>query len=110
MKRVYISGPMTGVAGLNFPAFHAASEQLRNAGVEVVNPAELPVDPNAGWHECMKACIRELCGCDTIVLLPGWMNSQGAHLELNIAHRIGLRILTFFEAMQRLNDEVRAMA
>jgi len=39
-KRIYISGPMTGLPEHNFPAFHAAAERLRKAGWEVNNPAE----------------------------------------------------------------------
>ena len=37
---VYLSGPMTGLPDLNFPAFHAAADKLRSQGVQVVNPAE----------------------------------------------------------------------
>ena len=29
MKRIYISGPMTGRIDLNFPAFHAEAARLR---------------------------------------------------------------------------------
>ena len=38
-KRIYISGPMTGMPEHNFPAFHAAADRLRKAGWSVVNPA-----------------------------------------------------------------------
>lgn len=62
-------------------------------GYEVLNPAELNPDPTASWHDCMRADIKALCGCDAISLLPGWEKSQGAHLELHVAHRIGLQVL-----------------
>ena len=39
--RVYISGPMSGLPELNFPAFHAAAASLRAKGLDVVNPAEI---------------------------------------------------------------------
>lgn len=65
MRRVYLSGPMTGLPDLNFPAFHAAAAQLRAQGLEVVNPAEINVDASKGWEECMRADIMALCGCDT---------------------------------------------
>lgn len=38
--RVYIAGPMTGLPEYNFPAFHAAAKAWRDAGWEVLNPAE----------------------------------------------------------------------
>jgi hypothetical protein len=94
MTTVYVSGPMTGLPELNFPAFHAASAALRARGLTVVNPAEINPDPAAAWDQCMRADIKALCDCDVIALLPGWENSKGAHLELHIAHRIGMKVRT----------------
>lgn len=90
--RVYISGPMTGLPELNFPAFNAAAAALREAGFEVVNPAEINPDGRKTWAQCMRADIRELCTCDALALLQGWEGSQGAHLELQLAHRLGMTI------------------
>lgn len=85
---------MTGMPDLNFPAFHAAAVALRALGYVVVNPAEINPDSSMPWAECMRADIKALCDCDTLVLLPGWAASQGAHLETHVAHRLGLRIVT----------------
>lgn len=90
--RVYISGPMSNMPDLNFPAFNAAAAQLRQRGYDAVNPVDLNPDPGTPWHECMRAGLKALCDCDAICLLPGWENSTGAYLELHVAHRIGLRI------------------
>ena len=100
--RVYISGPMTGLPELNFPAFHAAAAFLRRRGLEAVNPAELNADTTMPWHACMRADIKALCDCDAIVLLPGWQHSQGAQLELHIAHRLGLAVVPGLEAIDTL--------
>lgn len=97
MKRVYISGPMTGLPDLNFPAFNAAAALLRARGLEVVNPAEISVQNPGNWEDCMKADIKALCDCDALALLPGWANSRGAHLEVHLAHRLGMRIGTVDE-------------
>jgi hypothetical protein len=91
-QRVYLSGPMTGVPGLNFPAFNRAAADLRERGYEVVNPAEINPDESMPWEQCMREDIKALCDCDVIALLPGWMSSKGAHLELHVAHRIGLKV------------------
>jgi len=90
--RVYISGKMTGVPDLNFPLFNAEAARLRALGYDVVNPVELCPDPAATWHDCLKADIKALLDCDSIVMLEGWENSQGAHLELHIAHRVGIKV------------------
>ena len=94
MKRIYISGPMTGLPEFNFPAFHSAAATLRACGFEVVNPAELN-DQHKAYNDCLRADIKALCDCDVIALLPGWEGSNGAHLELHIAHRIGLEVKRF---------------
>lgn len=93
-KTIYISGPMTGLPDLNFPAFHDAAQQLRRLGFQVVNPAEINPDANMSWEQCMRADIKALCDCDTIALLDGWEASKGAHLEVHIGHRLGMTITT----------------
>lgn len=89
--RVYIAGPMTGLPALNFPAFHAAAAKLRADGYEVVNPAEINSDPNAGWNACMRQDIAQLVTCDEIALLPGWERSRGATIEARLAADLGMR-------------------
>ena len=92
MPKVYLSGPMTGLPELNFPAFCAEADRLRGLGYDVVNPAEINPDAAMPWDQCMRADIKALCDCDMIALLPGWETSKGAHLELHIAHRIGIAV------------------
>ncbi|MDR5887525.1 DUF4406 domain-containing protein [Vreelandella janggokensis] len=94
MKRIYISGPMTGLPGLNFGAFHLTAHQLRALGYEVVNPAEKQSETEElSWEEYLRQDLRQMLTCDTIALLPGWQASKGAHLELHVAHRVGMQIV-----------------
>ena len=93
MKRIYISGPMTGHLELNFPMFNAEAARLRALGYDVVNPAELNPNPDAQWHDCMRNDLKALLDCDTLVLLDGWERSSGAHLEMHVAHRVGIEIM-----------------
>ncbi len=93
MKTIYVSGGMSGLPNLNFPAFHAAAAALRSQGHTVVNPAEINPDTTMSWEQCMRADIKALCDCTHIYMLPGWERSKGAHLELHIAHRIGLEVM-----------------
>ncbi|MDN3561674.1 DUF4406 domain-containing protein [Vreelandella neptunia] len=94
MKRIYISGPMTGLPGLNFGAFHLTAHQLRALGYEVVNPAEKQSESeDLSWEEYLKQDLQQMLTCDTIALLPGWQASKGAHLELHVAHRVGMTVV-----------------
>jgi hypothetical protein len=93
-KRIYISGPMTGIPEYNFPAFHAAAERFRRAGWEVVNPAEsfdgrtdLPRDAY------MRKDVRLMVTCNAIAMLPMWRESQGARAEYLLALEIGMELL-----------------
>ena len=93
--RWYIAGPMTGLPDLNFPAFHERAAELRAAGFEVENPAEINADPTVGWEACMRHDIPRLCTCDVVLLLPGWQKSRGARLEAHIAHELGLIVVEY---------------
>lgn len=90
--RVYVAGPMNGLPDLNFPAFHAATAQLRAGGVRAVNPAEINAAAAGQWVDCMRADLKQLVDCDAIVLLPGWEKSKGATLEHTVAVALGLRV------------------
>ena len=103
VQRVYIAGPMTGYAELNFPAFCIEAAALRAAGLEVVNPAEINVDPSAGWSACMRADIAQLVTCDRIHLLPGWSRSKGASLEHQIGRALGL-LVTLAEGAEAMPE------
>lgn len=92
MKKVYLSGPMSGMPEHNFPAFNAEAARLRALGYEVVNPVDINPDPGKGWKDCLRADLVAMLACDTLALLPGWQNSQGAQLELHVAHRVGMEI------------------
>ena len=106
---VYIAGPMRGRPYYNFPAFDAARDTLKAAGVLVVSPADL--DRAAGFdamtltgrhdwnaipqHFDLDACIdrdiKALRTCLFIYALDGWETSVGASAEMAIARWANLR-------------------
>jgi hypothetical protein len=52
---LYLSGPMTGYADKNFPAFVKATRQLRKVGYKVLSPHELDLEhPRQTWEECLR--------------------------------------------------------
>ncbi|MBN3043321.1 DUF4406 domain-containing protein [Pectobacterium brasiliense] len=40
--KVYISGPMTGIADFNRPAFNEEADRITTSGNIALNPASLP--------------------------------------------------------------------
>lgn len=92
MKRVYISGPMTGKPDLNFPAFHAKAAELRAQGLDVVNPAEFGEGEGLQWADYMRKDIKALMDCNAIHMLPEWRASKGARLEHHIAVQLGFAV------------------
>lgn len=91
-SRVHISGPMSGMPEHNFPAFNAEAVRLRSIGFDVVNPVDINPDPATPWHDCLRKDLAALLTCDLLALLPGWQRPQGAHLEMHVAHRVGMDI------------------
>lgn len=93
-RRAYISGPMTGIAELNAPAFAAEAARLLALGYQVENPADVVLPDGATWADFMRADIPRLLACTHIRMLDGWTMSKGARLEHHIAISLGLEVLT----------------
>lgn len=89
--RVYIAGPMSGLALFNRPAFFAAEAYLQGLGALVMNPAVLP----DGWdHDAyMRIAIPMMMECEAVAFLPGWQQSRGARHEFTQARSFGLDLL-----------------
>ncbi|MDR0250540.1 MAG: DUF4406 domain-containing protein [Burkholderiales bacterium] len=104
MKRIYISGPMTGLPYLNFPAFHNEAARLRTLGYDVVSPAEINQNKNIAWHDALRKDLQALLVCDTLALLEGWQRSEGAHLEMHVAHRVGIAIVVAKDITEPRHD------
>lgn len=83
VRKLYLSGPMSGYPHCNYPLFNGTANQLRNVGYEVVNPAEDAHGPS--YRELLKGDILELLECDGVATLDGWWESTGARLEVQIA-------------------------
>lgn len=89
----YISGGMTGIPNLNFPAFDMAKEMLRVEGHGVVSPADLErARGEMTYNQHMLGDLISLSRCDAIYMLRNWQYSNGARLELHMALVFGLEI------------------
>lgn len=88
-RKLYLSGPMTGLPNLNREAFAVAAKKLRKKGYKVVNPPELDRNsPQRSWEGCLRRDIREMLECDKIATLAGWRRSKGANLEVYIGKQL----------------------
>jgi len=86
VKKVFISGPMTGLPDFNRKAFFEAEEKLRNAGFSVFNPAWLRFDEFWDSKAIATVDLAALSQCDYIYQLEGWENSLGATAEWEAAN------------------------
>lgn len=105
---VYVAGPMTYIKSFNFPAFDAATRDLRSQGYTVVSPAELD-DPkvraaamaspdgapgsgspsNETWGDFLKRDVKLVADeVGAIAVLPGWEKSRGARLETFVGYQL----------------------
>lgn len=104
-ERVYLAGPMRGLPDYNFPAFHEAAEHLRDIGFDVWSPAEQDIardgfNPETGeglrsFRDYMRRDLPAVLDSDTVVVLPGWHQSQGARLEVRVAYACGIPVLRY---------------
>ena len=117
--RIYVAGPMRGYPEFNFPAFHAAADELRAHGHTVFSPAERDTERhgkdiskgNATGSEeeakethgfDLRVALGEdlawICAhADAVALLDGWEASQGANAERAAAIALGLKVAPIVE-------------
>lgn len=90
MKKVFISGPMTGLPNYNREAFDEAEEMLLKAGFTVVNPAKFGIDGMTD-ADIARIDLNALLSCNYIYQLEGWTYSKGASAEWSIALWAGIK-------------------
>jgi hypothetical protein len=91
----YISGPMSGLPDLNYPAFFAAEDRIKDQYSKVLNPARLVLDNGQKntWENWMRKAISMMMEATHIVLLPGWKKSKGARVEVLLAKLLKMTII-----------------
>src|SRR3990167_6565432 len=106
MYRIYISGPMSGIEDHNFPAFHSMANALRDAGYDVINPAELH-DGETHHPHCtyMRTDLALVTSVDIMVCLEGWGNSSGASAEVHVAMMCGIMLVNEEDVVEVLLNE-----
>ena len=90
-EKIFISGAISNDPVRNRGIFYAASEMLRSPNTVVLNPAALPVGLTE--PEYMQICLAMLQCVDTVYMLDGWEQSQGARTEHCLAQKLNLKIV-----------------
>ncbi|MCF2487483.1 DUF4406 domain-containing protein [Dyadobacter sp. CY347] len=98
MKKIYISGKITGVPIEQAREKFAEAEKiLMCSGWETVNPMKNGLPETASWKEHMVKDIEMLLDCEAILMLSCWRTSKGAKIEKAVAEQMGMQVLTFKE-------------
>jgi hypothetical protein len=94
---IYLAGPMRGIPELNFPAFYAAEARWKNAGWDVINPAQMDKEhgfvptatqthfENLSIEQALARDLPAVSSANAIAMMVGWERSQGANMELRHA-------------------------
>lgn len=91
--RIYLAGKMSGLPNHNFDTFNHAAKCLRSQGHTVFNPAEsFDGKQDLDRAEYFRHDLVELTKCQSIAVLPGWEDSEGALTELMCGLQLGLPI------------------
>ena len=102
--KIYLSGPITGVANYR-ENFRRAKEALTRDGyTQIINPAELcEVLPEsiASWEDYLEICLDLLDKAEAVVLLPGWDMSRGVRREIRYAIAKDKLIMEYETTMER---------
>jgi len=93
MKKVYISGKITGIENDAPQLFEAAEYYLRKRGFLPVSPMKIDHNHDKTWRSYLRTDVAALCGCDAIYMLSNWRESKGATIELRIANDLELDVI-----------------
>jgi len=94
----YLAGKMSGIPKFNFPRFMTVARWLRDAGYNIMNPAEIDDehtraqsiasehgdlgDTDMTWGEALGRDVTIVADkCDAVILMDEWWESKGAMLE-----------------------------
>lgn len=95
---VYLSGPISlgGTSDAEeiaqFTAVFAThAARLAALGYEVINPCDC--EPQPSWEGYMRLGLASVCRADIIAVLPRWLESRGAMLEVFVGRQLGVPVV-----------------
>lgn len=106
-RKIYISGAIM-YADSKVDLFADAEARLEADGWSPLNPKSVDACPDDScerqaheidkgmehsWGCFLRYDLKALLDCDAIYMLPGWEQSHGARLELQVASAVGLKVM-----------------
>ena len=86
IKTIYISGKISGLPISEvISKFQRSCAKVKRFGLEPKNPLDNGLPWDAAWEDQMSKDISILLRCDAIYLLPDYLESDGAKIELAVA-------------------------
>ena len=82
--KIYLSGPMTNIPDLNYPAFDERDDYFWELGYKVFNPAN-NYKAGASWAWYVGVDLLMVLRCDKVAVLENWWESRGACIEVLVA-------------------------
>jgi len=93
VKRIYISGPITGVDDAKEVFANKANElKSKYPDAEIINPAEIILPDFCTQDDYIAFCMNLLKYADEVCMLSGWMESKGSRIEYDYAVSHGISI------------------
>lgn len=88
MKTAYISGSIT-----NNPDAKQEFEEAEKKYPHAINPMKnFNGQGDLDWHKYMGLSLWQLLDCNEIIMLDGWIGSEGAMIEWLFAKGLGIKI------------------
>lgn len=70
---------------------HRMEVRAIKEGYDTINPLIIG-NQKLSWEENMKICIRAMLTCD-VVYASQWRNSPGATIEVELARKLGIKVI-----------------
>jgi hypothetical protein len=127
--KAYESGQISGLTWDEYSDLFAKTEALLlSMDWEPVNPLKVIAceaeDCNPGvtelhpgthtylhsWKCYLRYDIKEMLDCEAIVMLPNWLNSEGAQFEKFVAEKVGMKVYYVDNEILEVTDEFGQLA